>query len=158
MATTDNNIDALLELERFVRLMAAAPRSSEIVPVVRAYLASWTNQRIVNLQSLHAGWAPFDEYQHPFRIISVSDVRQVRNSIRMRCRELEASGLRIGSELLELDLFFLFACESLDVHEPTHGEIDDGEVAFEEWRPHVAAVYVTGAAATPELLAWRSGV
>jgi hypothetical protein len=156
MATTDNNIDALLELDRFVRMMAAAPRCTEIVLVVRAYLASWAKDRIVSLQSAHAGWVPFDEYQRPFRIVSVSDVHQIRNSIRIRCRELEASGLRIGPELLELDLFLFFANESLEVHAPRQREVVDSDSVIEEWRPHIAAVYGAGAAATPELMAWRS--
>lgn len=120
MTTTDDTIDALAETDRFVRLMAVASGTSEIVYVVRAYLASWSRERVIRLQKTDAGWAPFDEFQQPFSIVSVEDVRQIAGSVRIRCRELNASDERIAPDLLELDTFFFFANESLLVHEPTH--------------------------------------
>ena len=125
MLTADNKFDSLLEMDRFVRLMAVASGATGIVAVVRAYLASWSKERIVRLQATDAGWAPFDEYQQPFTLVGVNDVRQIRNSVRIRCRELEASGLRIVPELIELDLILFFATESLDVHEPMYGEFSN---------------------------------
>lgn len=118
MAATGDDIDALLEMDRFVRMMGVASGSSEVVSVVRAYLANWSKERIICVQATDAGWAPFDEYRQPFPVYSVDDVRRIRSSIRIRCRELEASDLKIVPELLELDLFFFFANESLAVHEP----------------------------------------
>lgn len=118
MATTDHNLDALLKVDRFVRLMAIASGPDEILGVVRAYLSSWSKERITSLQATDAGWAPFDEYRQPFPIASVSDVRQISGPVRIRARELKASDMRIGPELLELDLFFFFAEESLAVHAP----------------------------------------
>lgn len=134
MMTTDDNIDALLEMDRFVRLMAVASGTAEIVAVVRTYLASWSKERIFRLRATNAGWAPFDEYQRPFALSRVNDVRQIRNSVRIRCRELEASGIKIAPELLELDLVLFFANESLDAHEPSHRELANAGSAHEDWR------------------------
>lgn len=117
MLAAENNIGALLEMDRFVRLMGIAPATTEVVVVVRAYLASWSKERVIRLQTTDAGWVPFDEYQRPFPVFGAKDVRQIRGSIRIRCRELEASGIKIAPELLELDLFLFFANESLAVHE-----------------------------------------
>jgi hypothetical protein len=113
MKNTGDDLDALLEVDRFVRLMAAAPGPGDIVSVVRAYLSGWSKERIVRLQATDAGWVPFDEHQQPFPIASVSDVRQIAGPIRIRFRELRASDIRVVPELLELDLFFFFADESL---------------------------------------------
>jgi len=122
MATTDNTLDALSEMDRFVRLMGVATGTAGVVAVVRAYLAGWSKERIVRLQAGDAGWAPFDEYQQPFPIFSVEDVHRIGGPVRIRCRELRASDIRIAPELLELDLFFFFAYESLAVHEPARSQ------------------------------------
>jgi len=119
MATTDDALDALSEMERFVRLMAIASGTAGVVAMVRAYLGSWSKPRVLRLQATDAGWVPFDEYQQPFPVSSVGDVRQFGNSVRIRFRELSASGIRVTPELLELDLFFYFANESLAAHELT---------------------------------------
>jgi len=119
MATTEHTLDALSEMDRFVRLMAIASGTAGVVAVVRAYLESWSKDRIIRLQATDAGWAPFDEFQQPFPVFSAKDVHEIEGSVRIRCRELRASELRIAPELLELDLFFFFANESLAVHEPT---------------------------------------
>ena len=118
MATTEDTLDALCDMDRFVRLMAVASGTAGIVCVVRAYLAGWSKERVARLQKTDAGWAPFDEYQEPFPVSGVDDVRQLGSSVRIRCRELRASDLKVAPELLELDLFFFFANESLAVHGP----------------------------------------
>jgi hypothetical protein len=123
MATTDDTLDALAEMERCVRLMALASGTSGVVAVVRAYLAAWSRERILRLQKTDAGWAPFDEHQRPFPISGIGDVRQFGNSVRIRFRELSASGASIAPELLELDLFFFFANESLAAHEPAPARV-----------------------------------
>ena len=117
MLNDEDNLQALFEMDRFVRLMAVAPCADEIVGVVRAYLASWSGERIDRLQATDKGWAPFDEYLRPFPVGGVEDLRKIGGSVRIRCRELEASGASISHELRELDLFFFFANESLEVHE-----------------------------------------
>jgi hypothetical protein len=155
MTTKDCNVERLLEVDRLVRLMAAASRASEIVAVVRTYLASWPKDRILQVQAAHAGWTPFDQYQRPFPILSARDVRQIRNSIRIRCRELEASGVMVEPELLELDLFLFFANESLDVHDLMREDIGATDTADNAWHPKITVVYGSGIAATPEAMSWR---
>lgn len=125
MATPDDTLDALSEMDRFVRLMAVATETAGVVAVVRAYLKGWSKERILRLQASDAGWAPFDEYQQPFPIYSVNDVHRIGGPVRIRCRELRVSDLRIAPELLELDLFFFFADESLAVHEPVRSQAPD---------------------------------
>ena len=122
MATPDNTLDALSEMDRFVRLMAVATGTEGVVAAVRAYLDSWPEERILRLQAGDSGWAPFDEYQQPFPIYSAKDVRRIAGPVRIRCRELRVSDLRVAPELLELDLFFFFADESLAVHEPARAQ------------------------------------
>ena len=117
MQTGNDSLQTLLEMDRFVRLMAVAPCTDEIVAVVRAYLASWSGERVARLRYTDEGWAPFDEYCRPYLVGDVGDVRQIGGSVRIRYREREASGAGISRELLELDLFFFFANESLESHE-----------------------------------------
>ena len=66
MAITDDTLDALSEMDRFVRLMAVASGTAGIVAVVRAYLAGWSKRRVRRLRATDAGWAPFDGHQQPF--------------------------------------------------------------------------------------------
>lgn len=118
MATTDDTLDVLSEMDHFVRLMAGASGPAAIVAAAGAYLSGWPRARVRRLQETDAGWAPFDDFQRPFAISSVSDVRKIAGALRIRCRELSASDMKISPELLELDLFFFFAEESLAVFEP----------------------------------------
>lgn len=118
MATTDDTLDALSTMDRFVRLMAVASGRAAVVAAIEAYLESWSSERVRCLQETDAGWVPFDELQRPFPLSSVSDVLKIAGALRIRCRELSASDMKISSELLELDLFFFFAEESLAVFEP----------------------------------------
>ena len=122
MGAADDILDVLSEMERFVRLMALATGTAAVVNVVRVYLGSWSRERVLRLQATDAGWAPFDGFQRPFPISGADDVRQLGGSVRIRCRELRASDLPVAPELLELDLFFYFADESLAVHEPARSQ------------------------------------
>lgn len=145
MAITDDTLDALYEMDRFVRLMAVASGTAGIVAVVRAYLAGWSKRRVRRLQATDAGWAPFDEYQQPFAVSSVTDVRQISGSVRIRCRELRASDMEITSGLLELDLFLFFAEQSLAGYEPARSLVAGVIPAYQSGlrlvnssRPHTA--------------------
>ncbi len=133
MAPKDDDLNAFLEMDRFVKLMAAASGPSSIVDVARAYLASWSIERIIRVQATDAGWVPFDEFQQPYPIADTSDLRQIAGSIRIRFRELRASDLKIAPELLELDLFFFIVNENLEVHEPGYDDSGIGEIAHEAW-------------------------
>ena len=116
MWTDDENLQALFELDEFVRLMGVAPRIDAVLVAVRTYLASWSCERVDRLHATAKGWTPFDECLRPYSVRSVEDVQQMCGSVRIRCRELEASGASISHELRQLDLFFFFAIESLEVH------------------------------------------
>lgn len=146
MATTDDTLDALSTMDRFVRLMAVASGRAEVVAAIEAYLESWSSERVRCLQETDAGWVPFDELQRPFPLSSVSDVRKIAGALRIRCRERSASDMKISPELLELDLFFFFVEESLAVFEPVRSRVPDraasgypGSQRLVNWnRPHAA--------------------
>ena len=136
MATTEYVLDSLTQLDRYVRLIAAAPGVSGITDVARAYLAGWSKERIRSLQTIDAGWAPFDENQRPEPIYDADGVRRICKSVRDQCLALRASGVELTPELLELDLFFFFACESVEVHEPTYAIASSS--AMPQVAPHTA--------------------
>lgn len=140
MWTDDETLRALCTLDRFVRLMAVAPSIDEVLAAVRKYLASWPSERIAVLHTIAKGWTPFDECLRPYPVFDPKDVRQMCGSVRIRCRELEASGVEVSSELRELDLFFFFAIESLEVHsEQAHPDPDTvGRTTMHLGRPTVA--------------------
>lgn len=121
MATNDYVLESLTQLDRYVRLMGAVPTIEGIVDVVRTYLAEWPRSRILRLQSMDAGWAPFDDNQQAMPVEDADDVRRIFASVRNQCAALRAAGLTLSPELLELDLFFFFANESMDVHQPYAG-------------------------------------
>ncbi len=120
MATNDYVLESLTQLDRYVRLMGAVPTIEGIVDVVRIYLAEWPRSRILSLQSMDAGWAPFDDNQRVAPIEDADDVRRIFVSVRNQCAALRSAGLVLSPELLELDLFFFFANESMGVHEPEY--------------------------------------
>lgn len=120
MATNDYVLESLTQLDRYVRLMGAVPTIDGIVDVVRIYLAEWPRARVLRLQSMDAGWAPFDDNQQAAPIEDAEDVRRIFASVRNQCAALRAAGLTLSPELLELDLFFFFANESMGVHQPEY--------------------------------------
>jgi hypothetical protein len=121
MATNDYVLESLAQLDRYVRLMGAMPTIEGIVDVVKIYLAEWPRKRVLSLQAMDAGWAPFDDNQQAQPIEDADDVRRIFASVRSQCAALRAAGLTLTPELLELDLFFFFANESMAVHEPDYG-------------------------------------
>lgn len=118
MATTEHVLDSLSEMDRCVRLMAAATGSAGIVDAVSEYLAGWSKERILSVQKVDAGWAPFDERQQPVPVCGVVDVLQICDSVRSQCIALKESGMALTPELLELDLFLFFARQVVEDHEP----------------------------------------
>jgi len=115
MATNDSVLDSLGKMDRYIKLMAPAATTDGLVDVVRAYLASWSRARILSLQAMDAGWAPFDDDQRPLPIHDAEDVRQVCIAVRNQCTALRAAGLKPTPELLEVDLFFFFANMSVEI-------------------------------------------
>ncbi len=118
MATTECILHSLTEMDRFVRLMAAATGTAGIVDTVSEYLAGWSKERILNLQRFDAGWSPFDDRQQPVPMHGAADVLQICRSVRSQCIALKESGIVPAPELLELDLFFFFARQIMEDCDP----------------------------------------
>jgi len=118
MATTEYVLDSLMEMDRFVGLVASATGPAGIADAVNKYLASWSTERILSLQKIDAGWAPFDYRQHPVPVCGTVDVFQICETMRAHCTALKESGITLAPELLELDLFFFFARQIVETHEP----------------------------------------
>ena len=118
MATTEYVLGSLTEMDRFVRLMAAASGAAGIVAAVNEYLAGWSKERVLSLQKIDAGWAPFDDRQQPVPVHGAVDVLQICDSVRSQCIDLKESGIALAPELLELDLFFFFVRQIVEDHEP----------------------------------------
>ena len=118
MATTEYVLDSLTEMDRFVRLMAAATGAAGIVAALNEYLAGWTKERVLRLQKIDAGWAPFDDRQQPVPVYEAIDVLQICDSVRSQCIALKESGIALTPELLELDLFFFFVRQIVEDHGP----------------------------------------
>ena len=117
MATTEYVLDSLTDMDRYLRLMTADSGAAGIVNAVSAYLASWTNDRIRNLQKVDGGWAPFDEHQRPTPLHGVADIPRICDSVRAQCVALKKAGIGPTPEFLELDLFLFFARQMVEDHE-----------------------------------------
>ena len=118
MATTEYVLGSLTEMDRFIRLMAAASGAAGIVAVVNEYLAGWSKERILSFQKIDAGWAPFDDRQQPVPVYGAADVLQICDSVRSQCIALKETGITLTPELLELDLFFFFVRQIVEDREP----------------------------------------
>lgn len=113
MAIGEHVLESLTEMDRYMRDMGRSTEPSAILDIVRAYLFSWSAERILKLQRIDAGWAPFDEYQRPTGVCSAADLRGISSALHNQCKALKASPLELTHELLELDRFFFVANEML---------------------------------------------
>ncbi len=105
-------------MDRYVRLMAAAKGTGDVVDAVALYLAGWTRERILNLQKTDAGWAPFDDRQQPVPVCAPADILRICHSVRSQCIALKDSGIVPAHELLELDLFLFLARQIIEDRDP----------------------------------------
>lgn len=118
METFEGVLDSLTEMDRYVGLMAAAPAGTAgVAAVVSAYLAGWPRERVLALQRIDAGWAPFDDRQQPVPVCEAADVLQIADALHRQCVALRESGIPATPELLELDLFFFFARQIVEERE-----------------------------------------
>jgi hypothetical protein len=106
--------DMPTKMDYYLGLMARAKETSAIIEAVQRYLASWSKERITNVQKIDAGWAPFDVSQRPLQINGALDVRCIRDAIHCHCMALRGSSVVLTLELLELDEFFFVACEMVE--------------------------------------------
>lgn len=118
MAMVGYVLDIPTQTEYFRGLMAKAKGITATLEIVQQYLASWSKERIANVQKIDAGWAPFDEEQRPLEINGAADVRCIRDAVHCHCMALGEAGLALSPELLELDQFFFAACEMVESHGP----------------------------------------
>jgi hypothetical protein len=114
MATTENVLANLSCVEPHLRALATAIRAQEIVGAVGGYLASWTPERIENLQKVDGGWGTFDNQQRPEAINGVADIVRISNVLARQCLALRDAGIEPTPELLELNLYFAFAKDAAE--------------------------------------------
>jgi hypothetical protein len=103
--------------DRFVCLVSAARDGAALIDAVRDYLADWPAQKVARLQTVDAGWAPFDENQRPTALYKPADLREICETVHGQCSALRSAGLSLAPELLELDLFLFLACAKLSQFE-----------------------------------------
>jgi hypothetical protein len=94
--------------------VANANRASAIIEAVQSYLASWSKDRIANVQKIDAGWAPFDVRQRPLHVTGELDVRCIRDAIHCHCMALREAGVALTPDLVELDEVFFVASEMFE--------------------------------------------
>jgi hypothetical protein len=113
MANGEQVLESLTEMDRYMRDLGRSLHPSGILDTVRAYLCSWSPERIAKLQRIDAGWAPFDEFQHPTEVCSAADLRRIGSAVHSQCKALKAIPPELTLELLELDRFLFVANQML---------------------------------------------
>ncbi len=109
METAEHLLRTLTGVEHHVRLLTAATRADEIVSAATNYLASWSRERIENLQKIDGGWGTFDQQQRPEPIHGIADIARISTALNRHCLALKDAGIAATPELLELDLYFALA-------------------------------------------------
>lgn len=109
MATAEHVLHTLSAVEQHMRLLTAASRADEIVRAANDYLASWSAERIENLQKVDGGWGTFDAQGRPEPIDDVGYIARISNVLSNQCVALKDAGIQPTLELLELDLYFAVA-------------------------------------------------
>ncbi|HET9736344.1 MAG TPA: hypothetical protein VFP62_13840 [Burkholderiales bacterium] len=118
MDTARQDLDPLEDAGHFAGLLSGARGAAEVVAAVRDYLAAWPQARVVQIQRLDGGWAPFDARQQPMPLHRPTDVHRIRDAVHAQCASLRAASVTAAPELLELDLFLSMACAKLADIEP----------------------------------------
>ncbi len=114
MAMVGVVLDMPASLNYHLGLIANAKGTSAIIEAVQLYLASWSKERIANVQKIDAGWAPFDVNQRPLHVNGELDVRCIRDAIHCHCMALREAGVALTPELLQLDEYFFVASEMVE--------------------------------------------
>lgn len=114
MDTIDHVLESLGALHRHIGALAQASAAYQVVDTVRSYLDAWPAERVAGVQKVDAGWAPFDDSQHPVPVADAGDVHRIHRALHSQCSALRASGMEPTAELLELCLLFFFASHTLE--------------------------------------------
>lgn len=97
-----------------LELIAVAQAPLEVVKVIRSYLAAWPKERILSVQTIDGGWAPFDQNQVPSKINGIQDLRCVRDAVHRQCVALREARMVLTPELVELDEILFIATQWAD--------------------------------------------
>lgn len=114
MATTEYVLQTLTDVEHHVKLLTAATRADEIGRALSGYLATWSKERIENLQKIDGGWGTFDSQGRPEPIYDLGHIARISNVLSNHCLALKDAGIEPTPELLELDLYFALAKQMAD--------------------------------------------
>lgn len=114
MATADRVQNKSSKKNFQVEHMAGVREISEILETVQEYLNSWSKEKIVNLQKIDGGWAPFDESQRPLRVFCADAMYCNRDAIHRHCVALRDASMPPTPELMELEEFFYNACKLIE--------------------------------------------
>jgi hypothetical protein len=106
MATAEYVLQTLSAVEHHLMVLTAASRPDEIVRAASDYLASWSRDRIENLQKVDGGWGTFDTQGRPDPICDLAHIARISNVLGNQCAALKDAGIQPTLELLELDLYF----------------------------------------------------
>lgn len=109
MATAEYVLQTLSAAERHIALLTAASRADEIVRATSDYLASWSAERIANLQKIDGGWGTFDTQGRPIPVCDAGNIARISKVLSNQCAALKDAGIQPTLELLELDLYFAVA-------------------------------------------------
>jgi len=105
----DLGLDPFTLMQQFATRLACADSIPSALEISRAYLTSWTHERISAVQTEDEGCAPFDRFGKPVSLHALQEVVAVSRALRARCEALRASGIAPTLHLAELDRFFLLA-------------------------------------------------
>lgn len=130
-----------MELHLHLRRLTAAEGPSDIVGAVGSYLASWTPERIRNLQKVDGGWGPFDRDQRLRSLRGVGAIAQLADSIQRHRKTLLAAGFQASPELIELDKYLGVAKQLVELVLAARVQTEQGQ-GYRHWsddRLHEAA-------------------
>jgi hypothetical protein len=136
MAIGKNILNVFPGISRYVDLMHEAPGADALVNAVSEYLASWSKQKIENLQKLDGGWGPFDKNGRPTRLRTVADATWIGDTVHRQLVALEEAGIAPNPELEELDLFFSIAKQVVEDRLAGRSREDSGAPrrgAYPQW-------------------------
>ena len=114
MANADYVLNTPPNMGCYIELMARADGIPAILDVVQSYLASWSSERVANIQKIDAGWAPFNASEQPLEISDALTVRCIRDAIHHHCIALRDVSVALTPELVELEEFFHVATEMVE--------------------------------------------
>jgi hypothetical protein len=119
MNTAEHTFEPQGDAGRHAGLLAGSRCASEVVTVVRNYLAAWPKARVADLQRIDGGWAPFDASLQPTPLYRPADLQRICVAVHEQCASLQGAGVTPVPELIELDVFLSLACTKLAEIEPT---------------------------------------